>query len=168
MSLESWRYRDPFVVCATMEEQRARKAERETRKDLERIFGAAEMTQDESDKVEDLLMTWYEYASRYRPALGAPRASVSCKEYQSGEVHDTGDAADESIEKYKAEHVQACVDELHYLQRAAIELHLRNKLCRAWVFRNARLGNAEEAHRKYLDAKEAIFPMLVRAGLLET
>ena len=41
-----------------------------------RVELATQMTDEESMQVEDLLMVWYDWTSRYRPALGAPRASI--------------------------------------------------------------------------------------------
>ena len=60
--------------------------------------------------------------------------------------------------------VAACIDELHYLQRAAISVHMRNKRVKAKVFRNPRI---EDQHRAYQTAKLELWPKLKRKGLME-
>lgn len=124
------------------------------------------MTQDESAKIEDLLDVWYGYERRYMPALGLPKVSVSCRNHEpeKGDTHDTGADRDDLLERMKAEGVAACVDELHYLQRAAINVHMRNKRSRAVVHRNPRI---EDQHRAYQSAKLELMPKLKRKGLME-
>lgn len=162
--------RDPFEVVARMEEQEQRryarsregKAQR-ARQGIEQLFGEAPMTQDESEQIEHLLETWYGYERAYMPALGAPRVSVSCRGHDAGDVHDDGSDRDAKLAKVTAEAVGACVDELHYLQRAAIGVHMRNKAAGASVHRSPRV---EDQHRAYQEAKIALWPKLKRKGMV--
>lgn len=124
------------------------------------------MTQDESMQVEELLQTWYDYEDSYRPTLGVPRVSPSCRGYDPGKVHDTGDDRDAKLNKITAEAVGACVDELHYLQRAAIGVHFRDKRVGVSAHRNPRLGDIEGKHEKYQEAKLALWPLLKRKALV--
>lgn len=143
--------------------QRMREKQRVKRKpSIEDIFM---MTQDESEQVENLLDTWYRYESAYIPALGAPRVSPSCRGHDPGDIFDSGDERDAKLEKVTAEAVSACLDELHYLERASIQLHMRNKV--KSVHRNPRLGDPEQAHTKYHQAKERLFPYLKKKGLIK-
>jgi hypothetical protein len=122
------------------------------------------MTQDESEKIEELLMVWYDYENSYRPALGAPRVSASCRDHRpdSGEVHDTGADRDDMLERLTAETVGACIDELPYMQRAAIGVHCRNRRASATVHRNPRI---EDQHAAYQEAKAALCPRLRVRGM---
>lgn len=142
---------DPFDVVARLEERELRRLSR--------------MTHDESIQIEELLDIWYDYERSYMPALGLPRVSVSCRNHEpeKGDTHATGADRDDLLERMKAEGVEACVDELHYLQRAAINVHMRNKRGRAAVHKNPRI---EDQHRAYQTAKADLLPKLRRKGLL--
>src|SRR5690348_18140252 len=121
---ESWLYGDPAKVYERIEERERRatskraKAER-ARIGIEQLFVGEPMTQDESEKIEDLLMVWYDYERRYRVALGAPRVSVSCRDHQpdTGDIHETGADRDDRLERLTAEAVGACIAELSYHRR---------------------------------------------------
>lgn len=122
------------------------------------------MTADESDQIEDLLMVWYDHTSAYRPALGAPKVSVSCREYESGDVHESGGDVDDKIDIARAETMDFCIDKLTVPQRSAIGVHCRNKRAGASVWRSARVIGSQ--HAAYLDAKSALYPHIKKAGLL--
>lgn len=164
---------DPSRVYERIETAEQRRIERSAktkaaraRVGIEGLFGEVKLTEDESIQIENLLMVWYVYEARYRPALSGPRVSPSCRGYNAGEVHDDGDDKDAKINQIEAEAVAACIDELHYLERAAISLHMRNRIGPA-VWRNARIGTVEDAHRKYQEAKMSLYPRLKQKGLLE-
>lgn len=161
-------YDDPMLVLERKQEREARSKGRRDRAKagLQALFEGEAMTQDESLQVEELLQVWFDYEDSYRPALGAPRVSPSCRGHDPGNVHDTGDDRDAKLNKITAEAVGACVDELHYLQRAAIGVHFRNKRVGVSVHRNPRLGSFEEVHEKYQEAKLALWPKLKRKGLV--
>lgn len=120
---------------------------------------------DESRQVEDLLMLWYRYEKPYRPHLGAPRVSPSCRDYlpDAGEVHQDAEDRDDDLDRMKAEAVAGCIDELHYLLRAAIHVHMRNKTAKASVHKNPRI---EDQHTAYQAAKAVLLPLLRKAGLI--
>lgn len=164
-----WEMADPMLVLQRKQERTGRskpaKAEKAAQA-LEALFEGEAMTQDESLQVEGLLQVWFDYEDSYRPALGAPRVSPSCRGHDPGKIHDTGDDRDAKLNKITAEAVGACVDELHYLQRAAIGVHFRNKRVGVSIHRNPRLGSFEEMHEKYQEAKLALWPKLKRKGLV--
>lgn len=124
------------------------------------------MTPNESSDIENLLMTWYEYERGYHPHLGAPRLSISCREFQpgSGDVHQSGSDVDDQLAALTARAVSACVDKLAVPHRAAIGVHCRNRAAGASVWRSQRVaGNQDEV---YQAAKEALHPHLRQAGLM--
>ncbi len=91
---------------------------------------------------------------------------MSCKghEPEKGDTHATGSDRDELLERITAEAVEACVDELPVMQRAAISVHMRNRTTRQAVHRNPRI---EDQHRAYQEAKMALRPKLKRKGLVK-
>lgn len=175
MAYERWLYGDPCRVLERKQEQEQRQRARSkqcrqerARAGIEQLFKGEAMTQDESEQIEGLLETWYRYEAAYMPALGGPKVSPSCRGHvpDSGDVYASSDDRDAKLEKATAEAVAACVDELHYLERAAINLHMRNKVGPA-VYRNPRLGDIEESHAKYQVAKGKLWPMLKRRGMVK-
>jgi len=166
MAYERINYMDPMLVLERKQERQARSRQGRqvrARESLEALFEGESMTQDESQQVEELLSVWFDYEDSYRPALGAPRVSPSCRGHDPGKVHDTGDDRDAKLNKITAEAVGSCVDELHYLQRAAIGVHFRNKKAGAAAHGNPSI---EEQHAKYQEAKLALWPLLKRKGLV--
>ncbi|MGB3290952.1 MAG: hypothetical protein WBA83_16895 [Burkholderiaceae bacterium] len=157
---------DPMLVLERKQEQAARskpgKQER-ARQGIEALFKRELMTQDESEHIEELLLVWYRYERAYMPALGAPRVSVSCKGHDPGEIHDDGDDRDAKLARATAEAVEACVDELPVMQRAAIGVHMRNRTAGMSVHRSPRI---EDKHQAYQEAKLALWPKLKRKGLM--
>jgi hypothetical protein len=149
MALESWRYMDPAKVLERMQ-SRARRSQ---------------MTQDQSDDVEALLDEWYGWAKAQREHLGYSRISPMFRQVDSSDVHNDGFDVDAKLHNITAEMVEACMSELDVIERASIELHMKNKV--AAVHRLPRLGTIEQQHQKYLDAKERLFPILRRKGLVQ-
>lgn len=167
MAYERWMYGDPELILERKQERRARLKkgrQQEARAALEALFSGGGMTQDESEQIEDLLQVWYDYEASYMPALGAPRISPSCRGYNPGGVHETADDRDSKLNRITAEAVSSCIDELHYLQRAAIGVHFRNKYAGVSVHKNPRI---EEQHQAYQDAKISLLPKLNRKGLIK-
>lgn len=124
-----------------------------------------EMTDDESAQVEDLLQVWYAWTSRYRPALGAPRASIYAHGSESSDVYADADDVDARIEAEQARQVDACIDTLSTLHKSAVGIHVANRYVGHVVFRNPRL-TAEKTHALYLDAKQIIFSLLVNRDMI--
>ena len=123
------------------------------------------MTLDESQQIEDLLLIWYRYERAYMPHLGAPRVSPSCRSHDAdmGDVHQDAEDRDDDLERMKAQIIGKCVDELHYMHRAAIGVHMRNKTAGISVHRNPRI---EDQHTAYQEAKEALLRPLKRSGMI--
>lgn len=129
------------------------------------------MTQDQSEQVEELLIQWHRWQDSYTPALGAPRCSPTCREYEIPAKHQTdqerSEAVDAKIFKRNGETVDACVDALPTWQhRASIQMSMANKRAGYSVFSNPRLS-AEESHEYYQSAKELLLPKFVTRGLIK-
>lgn len=167
MAYERHMYMDPMLVLERKQARAARSKQgrqARAREALEALFEGEGMTQDESEQIEELLQVWYDYEASYMPALGAPRISPSCRGYDAGGVHETVHDRDAKLNRITAESVEACVDDLHYLQRAAIGVHFRNKYAGVSVHKNPRI---EEQHKAYQDAKLALLPKLRRKALIK-
>ena len=123
------------------------------------------MTRDESDQIEELLMVWYHWSKSHREQLGYPRVSPGFVHAQTHEVYDDNDDRDAKLARYTAEQVEACLNTLDVLLRAAVGIHAANKAAGASVFRSPRLTR-EEQHGMYQAAKESLLPMFVRRNLV--
>ena len=77
--LPKWAMGDPAMVCERLEGIK-RKPPRlsrqdEAKKGLEQLFSEDHMTKDESEQLEELLMTWYHWAKAHREHLGHSRVA---------------------------------------------------------------------------------------------
>lgn len=168
----TWRHRwemgDPAKVFERIEAGRRNRERRELKSDpFGAIWkkGAIVMDREDSERIEELLMTWYEHAKAWRPALGAPRVSPYGRGADSGDVYADGDEIDARLRASDAEAVEACLNELTWQARAAIGLHLAEKASDARVLRNPRM-TAEEAHQAYQQAKLDLLPLMRHRGLI--
>lgn len=125
------------------------------------------MTQDQSEEVESLLEGWYHWARAQREFLGYGRVSPMFRSADAGDVHDDGDDVDARLNAVTSEMVDTCLSELTTMQRAAIDVHLRNKIVGVSIHRNPRLGTITEQHTAYQRAKDVLFPLLIRKGLVK-
>ncbi|WP_406805992.1 hypothetical protein [Burkholderia semiarida] len=126
------------------------------------------MTPDQSQQIEELLLTWYRWQIRqshaeqlahfYRPE------DRTCREYETpmNEV-ELDEQADQWVEDQQAEQIQLCVDLLPLAQRAAISVSMRNKECGREVWSSTRAGSQ---HATYQAAKNALLPMLLCRQLI--
>ena len=126
------------------------------------------MTLDESLQIEEILSAWYEWQSGYSVNLGAGRVAPACRNFDESDryatIEERTQEAERRSQRKQAELVDLCVDTLIWQQRAAIHTHMKNKLSRAYVWSNPRVG-LEEMHQFYQDAKEELLPLLRWRGL---
>ena len=162
MDLERWMMGDPARVYERIETMKQRRFKPKLIRE-----NPFHMTADESAQIEDLLTIWYEYTRAYMPKLGAPRSSVSCREYESTDVHQSGSDVDDKLDRITAESVEWAINHLDYLMQAAIGTHCRNRVSKAAVWRNPRLGTPEQAHAKYQEAKGLLLPWLKQRDLIK-
>ena len=127
------------------------------------------MTLDQSEQIEELLLTWYRWQIRqshaetlshfYRPE------DRTCRGYVTPSSADEDDeAAYQWADDRQSEQVQLCVDMLAPEQRAAISTSMRNKESGCAVWGSRRVG---EQHSTYQAAKERLLPMLVSRHLIK-
>lgn len=145
--LPKWLMGDPSVAAEHLE--RARE----------------QLSQQQSEIVEDLLTVWYEWARSHREFLGHSRVSPMFRGADSSEVHDDGEARDHRLHSITAEMVDSCVSQLSVVQRSSIDLHFWNKTTP--VFRKKRLGDPTQAHTIYKEAKYRLWPLLRKKGLTD-
>lgn len=167
MTLESWRWRDPFEVVASMERHAQKQAAKAIRK-AQNPFGER-MTEDQSATIDALLQEWWEHSDAYRPALGAPKVSAGFKDYRTGETRradsDLRDDRDAKLREITCDAVGACIDTLIWQERTAIDMHCAARQSGYSVIKNPRLSR-EEHVRYYGQAKLALLPMLRSRELL--
>jgi hypothetical protein len=115
----------------------------------------------ETQLVDALLLEWYDWSAEYRPALGADRASATCREAPSSRQYQSStEASCSGLHISEMQSVEFCVDQLPTPQRLAIELEMRNRRTRAKVWRNS---NADT----YENAVAAVRPIMRRRGLFD-
>jgi hypothetical protein len=128
------------------------------------------MTQEVSEQIEDLLVTWHYWMQAQRPWLGAPRVSPGFAHADTTDVYEEGDDRDDKINRYQAEQVNVCIDELCFEHRLVIGVHAKNKASGVAVWRNPRLAylSPEARHAAYQEAKVALMQRLHKRGLIRT
>lgn len=126
------------------------------------------MTNEVSEQVEELLLTWHYWMQAHRPYLGAPRVSPGFAHADSTDVYDDGDDRDAKINRYQAEQVNVCIDELCFEHRLVIGVHAKNKASGVAVWRNPRLQylSPEARHAAYQEAKVALTQRLIKRDLI--
>jgi len=167
--LPRWMMGDPAKVYEQIEEGRRKRARRELKVDpFGAIWrkGAVVMTRDESEQIEELLLTWYYWADAHREQLGYRRVSPGFQYADSTEVHEDDDDRDARLNRYVAEQVDACLLALPVDLRAAVGIHTANRAAGNEVYRNPRC-TPEEQHRRYQEAKLQMLPLLRRRDLIK-
>lgn len=126
------------------------------------------MTREQSEQIEELLLTWYRWQIRqshaetlahfYRPE------DRTCRGYETpSNADDDAEAAYQWADDQQSEQVQLCVDALTPEQRAAISTSMRNKEIGRQVWSSGRAG---DQHTNYQTAKERLLPMLMARHLI--
>ncbi|AHG63171.1 hypothetical protein [Advenella mimigardefordensis] len=123
------------------------------------------MTQNESAQMEELLQVWWRHNRAYRPALDAPKACPFTREAKPDDTYIDGDEIDARIAANQAEQMEAEIDLLPFMHRAALSVTVGNKVLGNTIFKNPRISR-EEQHRMYQEAKEQLLMPFVRRGLM--
>lgn len=170
--LPKWAMGDPAIVCERLEEYRRRpqkprlSRQEQARQGLEQLFSEDHMTKDESEQLEELLMTWYHWAKAHREHLGHSRVAPGFQGVSDLDAYGDDDDTDAKLNRYVAEQVDVCLSTLPVDLRAAVGINLRNKDVPNQVFRNPRC-TVEEQHLRYQRAKDALLPMLRRRDMIK-
>lgn len=170
--LPKWAMGDPALVCERLEElrrrpQKPRLSRQEiARQGLEQLFSEDHMTKDESEQLEELLMTWYHWAKAHREHLGHSRVAPGFQGVSDMDAYGDDDDTDAKLNRYVAEQVDVCLSTLPVDLRAAVGISMRNKDVPNQVFRNPRCS-LEEQHQRYHAAKEQLLPMLRKRDMIK-
>ncbi|PRH21896.1 hypothetical protein, partial [Burkholderia multivorans] len=127
------------------------------------------MTPDQSQQIEERLLTWYRWQIRQsdaeRRAHWYRADDRTCREYETPmNEEELDERADGWVDDQIAEQVQLCIDLLPVDQRAAISVTMRNKECGANVWSNGRAG---AQHVSYQAGKAALLPMFIAKHLIK-
>lgn len=168
--LPKWAMGDPAVVCERLEGMK-RRPPRQTRQELarqglEQLFSEDHMTKDESEQLEELLMTWYHWARAHREHLGYSRVAPGFQGVSDLDGYGDDDETDAKLNRYVAEQVDVCLSSLPVELRAAVGIHAGNRAAGACVFSNPRF-TPEQQHQRYQEAKERLLPMLRRRDMIK-
>lgn len=160
-------YQDPAIVCEQQQAWRNNQARRKQAPamTINDLFSEAPVTKDESDQLEDMLLTWYYWARAHRPQLGHSRVSPGFKHADSSDVYDDADDQDAKVNRYIAEQVDVCLSTLPVEQRAAVGIHTANRAAGNAIYRNPRMSS-EQQHIAYQAAKDTLLPMLRKRDLI--
>ena len=97
---------------------------------------------NEHEQAEQLLMEWYQWTKRWRPALGAPRVSVYCRESRTSRQYEMG-VEDDRVYVAEMTAVEWCVNTLPLHLQQSIGTEMRNREVGARVWRGG--GSYQEA-----------------------
>lgn len=126
------------------------------------------MTPDQSQQIEEILMTWYRWQVHQSDAEKRSHwyraEDRTCREYTTPTgPEDDDESAYQWADDQQSEQVQLCVDLLAPEQRAAISVSVRNKVCGRAVWSSGRAG---DQHATYQAAKERLLPLLIARHLI--
>ena len=126
------------------------------------------MTTEVSEQVEELILVWHYWMAAQREYLGVGRVSPGFAHADTTDVYEDGDDRDDKINRYQAEQVNVCVDELCFEHRLVIGVHAKNKASGVAVWRNPRLQylSPEARHAAYQEAKVALTQRLIKRDLI--
>lgn len=168
--LPKWAMGDPALVCERLEGMKTQPL-RQTRQELarqglEQLFSEDHMTKDESEQLEELLMTWYHWEKAQRDNLGYRTVAPGFQGVSDLDGYGDTDETDAKINRYIGQQVALCIAMLDLELRVSIGFSMKNKDAPNKVFINPRCSR-EEQHRRYQEAKDKLLPMLRRRDLIK-
>jgi hypothetical protein len=121
------------------------------------------------DRLDELLLDWYEWQASYEPALGYGRADSTCRDFRISRQWLDYDDLDAAVEANLKESVGKIIEpmilKLEVRPRLAINTAMRNFQAGYQVWTNPRYPETQDAD--YESAKAILCPQMVAAGLLE-
>lgn len=121
------------------------------------------------DRIDELLLDWYEWQSSYSPALDFGSADPACRNFRASRQWMEYDELNEEVEAnqraYVGKLIEPMIHRLDMRSRLAINTAMRNfgAGCTVWI--NPRHSDTQDAD--YARAKTILCPQLVSAGLVE-
>lgn len=121
------------------------------------------------DRIDELLLDWYEWQSGYTPNLDYGGAEPACRDFRISRQWMDYDDLDAEVERNLKESVgkvlEPMIHRLDMRSRLAVNTAMRNFGAGATVWVNPRHSDTQDAD--YSRAKAILCPQMVAAGLLE-
>jgi hypothetical protein len=121
------------------------------------------------DRIDELLLDWYEWQAGYTPNLDYGGAEPACRDFRISRQWMDYDDLDAEVERnLKAsvgKVVEPMIQKLDTRSRLAINTAMRNFMAGASVWVNPRHADTQEVD--YARAKAILCPQMVAAGLLD-
>jgi hypothetical protein len=126
------------------------------------------MQSDIDHLLNDHLVRWHHWSSRFQFAKGYPSSSASCRQSLTSKQYDYDNGAiDANVEDSIAEAFDACMDQMEATHRTALSIQARNLATGSNVWSSLRLP--EDPMKRtavLLEARSAILKALGRSGVL--
>ncbi|MBU9403770.1 hypothetical protein KTE13_28905 [Burkholderia multivorans] len=121
------------------------------------------------DRLDELLLDWYEWQNGYVPKLGHRGADPACRDFRISRQWMDYDDLDAEVERnrkaYVGRLVEPMIQKLDMRLRLAINTAMRNFSAGATVWINPRHPDTQD--QDYACAKTILCSQMVAAGLLE-
>jgi len=121
------------------------------------------------DRIDELLLDWYEWQSSYTPPLAYGGADPACRDFRTSRQWMDYDDLNEEVEAnqkaYAGRLIEPMILGLDMRGRLAINTAMRNFGAGFTVWVNPRHADTQEAD--YARAKAILWPKMVAAGLLD-
>jgi len=121
------------------------------------------------DRIDDLLLQWYEWQAGYAPHLGHGGAEPACRDFRISrqwmDYDDLNDEVEWNLKEATGKLIEPLIQKLDMRSRLAINTAMRNFGAGASVWVNPR--HADTQDEDYARAKAILCPQLVSIGLLE-
>jgi hypothetical protein len=121
------------------------------------------------DKIDELLMDWYEWQRSYTPNLDYGRADPACRDFRISrqwmDFEDLNAEVEANQRAYIGKIIDPMIQKLDMRCRLAINTAMRNFGAGATVWVNPR--HADTQDEDYERAKLVLCPKLVASGLLD-
>jgi len=127
------------------------------------------MVQNELDTLlNDLLVKWHIYCSRYQFGKGYPSTDVTCRQSRTSKQYDYDNGAmDATVDDAIMAAFDAAMDKVEQPWRTALSVQARNLRTGANVWNSPRLpSNAIERAAILIEARNILLMVLARDGIL--
>jgi hypothetical protein len=121
------------------------------------------------DKIDELLLDWFEWSQAYSPALDYGKAEPACRDFRISrqwmDYDDLNEEVERNLKASVGKLVEPLVHRLDLRARVAVNTACRNFASGAQVWSSIRIAGDQET--EYARAKAILCPMMVDAGLIE-
>ncbi|WP_343735326.1 hypothetical protein [Acidovorax sp.] len=126
------------------------------------------MQNDIEHLLNDHLVRWHNWCSRYRFGKGYPSSDVTCRQSRTSKQYDYDNGAiDASVEDSIAEAFDAAMDRVDQPYRTALSIQARNLATNANVWNSPRLPTDPMERSKILmEARNILLKVLASTGVM--